>query len=475
MARTWVLLGRVLRVPLLAPGDAPAGGEGEAEVEAHGVAEAEAADAQAEAHGVAEVEAADAQAEAHGVAEVEAADAKAGGGLDEAAAQHGAADFSIPLAEPPRITVMTAAPTAHPYRESPDKHPYILCVDSHCILLNFGVAPFEGACFDDRPYQSNLIVVRDHNWAGVEQGHPITATAERIPPRDGRQAVVTNVESISLIYRWDAEDYVIAELIITKGSGHATLLFFYAGLHSKWIQEFRDNPLQWLQLQERNREWIPSGVVSCNQMLWWFDLSWGIISYGPMRETAEPFLFFHRLPEGQDLNKAQRVHDRRCITVSQDCLRYVAITPDADAATVSMWSRIPSDLIYNSTAAGWMWEKEFTVSFAEIWEHDSYTATGLPRKVPVLVAVCPWDASIVYFALEDQKRLFAVNMLSRRVEEFIDESYEMLMPGPEVAPSCRYVLPWSLPIEIALGNTYKTDMMHLFVRLASVLTIYTIV
>ncbi|KAG0552884.1 hypothetical protein BDA96_01G546500 [Sorghum bicolor] len=185
-------------------------------------------------------------------------------------------------------------------------------------------------------------------------------------------------------------------------------------------------------------------------MLWWFDLSWGIISYGPMRETAEPFLFFHRLPEGQDLNKAQRVHDRRCITVSQDCLRYVAITPDADAATVSMWSRIPSDLIYNSTAAGWMWEKEFTVSFAEIWEHDSYTATGLPRKVPVLVAVCPWDASIVYFALEDQKRLFAVNMLSRRVEEFIDESYEMLMPGPEVAPSCRYVLPWSLPIEIAL-------------------------
>ncbi|KAG0552885.1 hypothetical protein BDA96_01G546600 [Sorghum bicolor] len=464
MARTWVLMGRVLRVPLLAPGDAPpAGGEGEAEAEAHGVAEAEAADAQAEAHGAAEVEAADAQAEAQGVAELEAADAKAeaqgvaelkaadaqaagGGHDDEAAAQHGAADFSIPLAEPPRITVMTAAPTAHPYREYPDRHPYILCVDSDCILLNFGVEPFEGTCFDDRPYQSNLIVVRDYNWAGVEQGHPITAIAERVPPRDGPQAIVTNIESIGLIYGLDAEDYVIAELMISKGRDRALLVYFYAGLHSKWIEEFTDNPLPWLQ--ERHREWIPSGVVSYNKMLWWFDLSWGIISYDPLLETTEPLLLFHRLPEGQDLNKAQRVHDRRCIAVSQGGLRYVAITPDADAATVSMWTRIPSVLGHDGTF-GWMWEAEFTVSFAEIWEHDSYTATGLPRKVPVLAAVCPSNANIVYFALEDPKRLFGVNMYSRRVEEFIDESYELVTPGPEAPPSCRYVLPWFPPLEVA--------------------------
>lgn len=55
--------------------------------------------------------------------------------------------------------------------------------------------------------------------------------------------------------------------------------------------------------QERDREWIPSGVVSYKKMLWWFDLSWGIIRYDPICETAEPLLLFHLLPEGQDLNR----------------------------------------------------------------------------------------------------------------------------------------------------------------------------
>lgn len=58
---------------------------------------------------------------------------------------------------------MTVAPTAHLIREYPDSHAYIVSVDSDCILLNFGVDPFKAAGFDDRPYQSNLIVVRDYN------------------------------------------------------------------------------------------------------------------------------------------------------------------------------------------------------------------------------------------------------------------------------------------------------------------------
>jgi len=83
----------------------------------------------------------------------------------------------------------------------------------------------------------------------------------------------------------------------------------------------------------------------------------------------------------------------------------------------------------------------------------SYKATRLPRKVPVLVLVCPSDANLVYFALELEERLFSVNVPERRVVEFIEDSYELVTPWP-AAPSCRYVLPWFLPLKIAQGKLY---------------------
>jgi hypothetical protein len=123
------------------------------------------------------------------------------------------------------------------------------------------------------------------------------------------------------------------------------------------------------------------------------------------------------------------------------------ITPEGEAATVSMWSWIPAVDGNDETIA---WDMEYAMSFAGIWEHESYKATQLPRKVPVLVVVSPSDANLVYFALELEERLFSVNVPERRVVEFVEDSYELVTPWP-AAPSCRYVLPWFLPLDVAQG------------------------
>jgi len=77
--------------------------------------------------------------------------------------------------------------------------------------------------------------------------------------------------------------------------------------------------------------------------------------------------------------------------VSRRELRYVEIIPedgndgndghDKEVATVSMWTR------RMATPAGWEWDK-YSMRFKELWDDDTYKDTGLPRKVPVLSAVC---------------------------------------------------------------------------------------
>jgi hypothetical protein len=389
-----------------------------------------------------------AAAQAEGVQKVETDPQAAGEARDEEAEL--AADFSFPLAPPPRVTIMNAGPATHP-----DKYPYILGVHSGCILLNFGVKASPGVCFafdDDLPYQSNLVVVRDFDIAGVKQGHPPTATAraERIVPRDGELAVVSNIESIGFLSTPNGvHAYIIVELMIRQGSNIAKLVYIGAD-DDKWHQKDADSPLP-----KPDRQWVPSGVISHMGMLWWFDLSWGLISYDHISSVENPLLRFHPLPEGRDLHMSQPdIHNRRCITESQDELLFMEIIKpegDAEAARVYMWKRISGGDNKDVTIR---WNVEHALSFEEIWNDDTYIETGLPRKVPVIAAVSPSKRNIVYFVLEEEGRLFGVDLLTCTVFEYLDEQYDLVTPWP-VPPSCRYVLPWSLPPQVARGNAYN--------------------
>ncbi|CAL5047492.1 unnamed protein product [Urochloa decumbens] len=413
----WVLLGRI---PRRFPGGAQ---------QAAGVA---AADAHAHAQAAAgeEAEAGDEEAEL------------------AAGAEHAAADFSFPFVMvPPRVTVMNAGPTADPDPTSPDEFPYVLGAESGILLLNFGVKPFYGVCLDDVPYQSNLIVVRDFDAAGFAQGLPLTGTAERIAPRNGEQAVVTNIESVGLLSDPDPDAvyrFVIAELFVNRDSDTARLVYIFPD-NDHWIEEDAPNPLLGLgHDHDRIGEWVPSGVICYINMLWWFDLSWGLISFDHLVE--EPLLLFHALPEGRALDMAPPgIHNTRCIAESDGQLLFVEIITDdpdgdAEAARVCVWSRISDD---DNLTIGW--NMEHNVGFEEIWNHDSYITTGLPRKVPVLVAVSPLNVDRVYFVLQEEERLFCADLLLRRVAQFVDEEYDLATPFP-VPPSCRYVLPWFVPV-----------------------------
>ncbi|KAL6596629.1 hypothetical protein ACP70R_047272 [Stipagrostis hirtigluma subsp. patula] len=365
----------------------------------------------------------------------------------DAAVEEGAelpADLSMPVALPPRVTVLAVDRIAHPDPTAPDKYPYIVAAGPSCLLVNFAVEPFYGVNSAVEPHQSYLMVVRVFHTNGVEQGRAPTADADSVPMRVGGMPVIYNIDSIGLASFHDG-NHIIAELRVVKGSERAKLFRFHTGGH-RWIERDLIYPLS-----AQDREWAPAGVVAQGGKLWWFDLSWGLLSCDPT--AADPVLLFHGLPRGRALDATRPdIHDHRCVAVSRQKLRYVEIIPDhraddrqgSEAATVSMWTWIPGTAGARAIAG---WGKSYEMSFAEIWKDDSYKETGLPEKVPVLAVVCPRDPDVVYFDLE--QHLFGVDVPAHKVVKFVREAYELVnLPWPTQASS-QYVCAWNLPPSVA--------------------------
>ncbi|PUZ61107.1 hypothetical protein GQ55_4G246800 [Panicum hallii var. hallii] len=421
MAAPWVILGRVLRVGFV-PGDVEAEVEEEHEAQAHHAAAAY-------AHGQAQA----AQPEHAAAVHAEEAVAQA-----EQAAAAAEPDFTLPVALPRRVTVVSAGRGAHPDPENPDKYPYIVAAGPLSILAHFAGAPFRGTYFDDYPHETHLVLVRAFVTAG---GGLTTASAVRVPDRAGRAPVLRNVGSVGL-YSEDEGDYRIVELQLHKGSERASLVCFNPAKlanrgYADWYVKDVEHPMA-----EENREFAPHGAVTLDSTIWWFDLSWGALSCD--LDEGVPDLLFHHVPDGRALAEATPdIHTRRCVTVSRNKVRYVEIITAGGAATLCMWTRLIGP-------DGWTWYVKYAMNFENVWDDDSYKETGLPRDVPVLAAVCPSNPGLVYFALE--QRLFGVDVPAHRVVH--NEAYELVnIPGPPQPSSSRYVLPWNLPPEIAQGKT----------------------
>lgn len=265
------------------------------------------------------------------VPRIAAADADAEPG-DDAEADSAAASSSLAVALLPRVTLLTAAPSAHPDPARPDKFPYILAAGPGCLLSRFSTSPYYGARFGADPPETRLVVARRFGTAAGET----TASAERVPDRPATMPSVRNIEGVGLIDVDDGEAYVIAELQIDRGSDRAKLFRVHSG-HGEWIVTELRNPLPAL-----DREWVPGGVVSLHGKLWWYDLSWGILSCDPFIDGPE--LSFHHLPGDRALEKPgpDSIHDHRCIATSQAPLRYVETIPRVTdlggSAIISMWA-----------------------------------------------------------------------------------------------------------------------------------------
>ncbi|CAL5052604.1 unnamed protein product [Urochloa decumbens] len=351
-----------------------------------------------------------------------------------------APDFTLPLATPPGVTFLAAGRSAHLDPNRSDRHPFIIATAPAFLLASFAVAPFDGLYFAGNPHDAQLVVVRDFRF-GVKG--PIEASAEHLPNRFGVVPnLLSNIHSVGLIPDIGG-GYTIAKLQVHKGGDRATLVTFDS-VHRVWFEEDVGSPLP-IHERGRERNWVPHGVVVLGNMLWWFDLSWGIFSCDI--SVADPDLRFHRLPLGRALPEVnQFVFSKRCVTVSQGALRYVEIIDGAgiEAAAVHMWT-----LVFDEIDWEWAWQENYAVGFEEIWNGRSYADTGLPQSIPLLAAVSPSDPNMVYFYFTLMQRIVGVNVQERRVVHF--SACNVVVNNAALATEAAglYVLPWHLPPAVA--------------------------
>ncbi|KAF8716436.1 hypothetical protein HU200_026315 [Digitaria exilis] len=275
--------------------------------------------------------------------------------------------------------------------------------------------------------------------AGRAEGET-AASAEHVPT----QAI--DIEKVAFLCAGSNYKIAVLQVPNPERSNHAATLMQFKSSGDGWVTTRPENPLP---VQERRRRmWSPHGAVSIASTLWWFDLSWGIVSYDSDCNDSRPRLIFHRLPHGYSVRNGEmmkNIQRRRCITASQNKLLYAEIIPAAtgEAAELSMWSR-------SRVQGRWLWEKMYTMSFDEIWGDESYKRTELPRNVPALAVVSPSNPGLVYFALEEH--IFGVNIPARKLVHY--EAYKLVQPR---IASGRYVAAWSLQFQPAIAQALGTN------------------
>jgi len=134
----------------------------------------------------------------------------------------------------------------------------------------------------------------------------------------------------------------------------------------------------------------------------------------------------------------------RYVGVSAGSLRFVDTYRRGGAPTkVTVWT------LPNPDATEWTLEHEAT--FADIWADDTYMATGLAKKVPVLALIHLHNPAVVYFFLEGH--LFGVDVRARKVVEC--DRYHLVAPPRGYPIANRFVRAWELPRAVSSGACHS--------------------
>uniref|UniRef100_A0A0E0KUG2 DUF1618 domain-containing protein n=1 Tax=Oryza punctata TaxID=4537 RepID=A0A0E0KUG2_ORYPU len=300
-------------------------------------------------------------------------------------------DISVAGNELPRASVLTV-----PFRiSSPPclhSHPYVAAADSSGLLLLLSTEP-------DGP-MSSLVT---YHLCDARTGGAVCLR------KHGRPVGFHGI-NISLMTRDGG--CVVAELQPAgDGTGRATLLFYAVG-EFRWVEkELAYSP-------PLHRYWVGECVVSHAGMLWWVDLSYGLLACDPFADDPEllhvplPPPVSDQLPE-----RSPNLGAHRCVRVSGGRLRYVQIHGDVDAPVVSTWA-------LSDPASAGNWNPEHRVALADVWADESYLDTMLPGSIPAIALLHPRDPDRVYFFLGSC--IFAVDLLRRKVVEFS----KFKMPDP---------------------------------------------
>ncbi|TVU49497.1 hypothetical protein EJB05_00810 [Eragrostis curvula] len=312
--------------------------------------------------------------------------------------------IAVDCNDPPCASVLTvprrvsSAPTTISY-------PYVAAADPSGLILLSATQP-----------HSNLSTMVSYRLCDAPTGKSVGI------PRHNRPMGLHG-SNAGLIRR--DRDFMIAELRPTHdGSGRATLLCFRAGKHEWTVKELAYSP-------PLHRRFFGEGVVSHAGMLWWVDLSYGILACNPFDD--EPEILYVPLPKVVDelpVNPANRgVYS--CLKVSGGRLRYLQIHGTSDAPVVTMWA-----LTDPPCAAEWNHER--SVPLSDIWTDPNYLDTKLPWSIPALALLHPTDPDKVYFFLSSY--IFAVDLRLKKVVE----CNGFVMPGPpsHMKLSSHFVHAW---------------------------------
>jgi hypothetical protein len=297
------------------------------------------------------------------------------------------------------------------------KLPYVRATDPSGLLL--AITPplptppssdddeSEGVVVTDIPRPADYLVL------DVSSG---TATATRVP----------DLRDDAIVYKWHnlgviaapggAPGFMLAEFDHRVGFDEATLTCF-SSQTDKWAGKDVDNPLPYCF-------WNFDAIISHDAKLWWVDVAAGLLACDPFAD--EPEMVYVPLPEPEEgeeydddhhhasrydysVYTKRKLRSRRCVQVSNGKFRCVELSrirrTKRGAPTVIMHT------LADPEAAEWT--VEYVVFFDEIWDDDTYKASGLQEKAPVIALIHPENPGVLYFFVKDY--LVGFDMRARKL------------------------------------------------------------
>ncbi|CAO2163440.1 unnamed protein product [Urochloa humidicola] len=219
-------------------------------------------------------------------------------------------------------------------------------------------------------------------------------------------------------------------------SKDATLLLHFEGT-GKWEMKQLNRPPR-----DSDFSWSYDGVVAHAGRLWWVDLSYGMLSCDPFSD--KPKLLYTPLPSGfvPSGATARRVQvdlDKTCcVRSSGGKLRFVVIQDGGLglSSAITMWT-------LTGEGDGSNWLQDYTVPISSLLD-DMHLRCEEKVAVPVLAAVDPFDARIVYMWLGT--RIVAFNVPGKKLLQWAEP---FMVPDHDIPegefPSSRLLHAWVLP------------------------------
>jgi hypothetical protein len=352
-----------------------------------------------------------------------------------------AADVSVDLTAPPRVSRLNVSERVFPDRPTPKNFPFLLATDPSGLLLLSAILAAPRTRVDiDRPGNQSF------EWRDYDSRFFVldatTGSAFRLPDPEPQEPI--EHQALVGILARPGGGYMVAELLPLIGTDEADLRCYSSDL-GEWVNKEVHYPLP-------ARPLAPLCTISHEGKLWWADYSWGILNADPCAD--DPVLGFVKLPRACVLQSREGwgVLDHfRYVGVSAGKLRFVDMYRHSGKPNkVIVWT------LPNADATTWTLEHETT--FADIWADATYKATGLPKKAPVLALIHPHNPAVVYFFLKDH--LFGVDVRASKVVEC--DRYHLVAPTRNYGIANRFVRVWELPPTVSSGTYIPDPSSHLF-------------